>query len=132
MKSIMSYLMMIYIFVQVQPKPTKSKYRTCLAKQKSISSPASNFLLTQNSPPPKQLFSATKQSSLTQFFKPAGSYGKLACLFDYLSQLIRLWHLSHRRSAKAQASLRIRAVLPEPSLFANMKYGSRRRVRPNI
>ena len=42
---------------------------------------------------------------------------------------MRLWYLSHRRPAKAQASLRIRAVSPEPSLFAHMKYRSRRRVR---
>ena len=49
-----------------------------------------------------------------------------------LSQLMRLWYLSHRRPAKAQASLRIRAVSPEPSLFAHTKYGTRRRVRPNI
>ena len=28
--------------------------------------------------------------------------------------------LSHRRPAKAQVSLRIRAVLPEPSLFAHI------------
>ena len=39
-----------------------------------------------------------------------------------MSQLMRLWYLSHRRPAKAQASLRIRAVSPEPSLFAHMKY----------
>ena len=45
---------------------------------------------------------------------------------------MRLWYLSHRRPAKAQASLRIRAVSPEPSLFAHMKYGSRRRLRPTI
>ena len=38
-----------------------------------------------------------------------------------MSQLLRLWYLSHRRPAKAQA---------EPSLFAHMKYGSRRRVLP--
>ena len=49
-----------------------------------------------------------------------------------LSQLMRLWYLSHRRPAKAQASLRIHAVSPEPSLFALIKYGSRRRVRPEI
>ena len=49
-----------------------------------------------------------------------------------LSQLMRLWYLSHRRPAKAQASLRIRAVSPEPSLLGHMNYGSRRRVRPNI
>ena len=49
-----------------------------------------------------------------------------------MSQLMRSWYLSHRRPAKAQASMRIRAVSPEPSLFAHMKYGSRRRVRPKI
>ena len=60
-----------------------------------------------------------------------------ACIMSSIvyttSQLImRLWYLSHRRPAKAQASLRIRAVSPEPSLFAHMKYGSRRRVRPKF
>ena len=50
----------------------------------------------------------------------------------YMSQLMRLWYLSHRRPAKVQASLHIRAVSPEPSLSAYMKYGSRRRVRPKI
>ena len=50
----------------------------------------------------------------------------------YLSQLVRLWYLSHRRPTKAQASPRIRAVSPEPSLFAHMKQGSRRKVRPKI
>ena len=49
-----------------------------------------------------------------------------------MSQLMRLWYLSHRRPAKAQASLHIHAVLQEPSLFACMKYGNRRRVRPKI
>ena len=42
-----------------------------------------------------------------------------------MSQLMRLWYLSHRRPAKAQGSM------PEPSLFAHMKYG-RRRVPPKI
>ena len=52
-------------------------------------------------------------------------------LLKNLSQLMRLWYLSHRRpAAKAQASLR--AVSSEPSLVAHMKYGSRRRVRPKI
>ena len=50
----------------------------------------------------------------------------------YLSQLMRLWYLSHMRPAKARASLRIRAVTPEPSLFAHMKYESRRKIRQNI
>ena len=30
---------------------------------------------------------------------------------------MRLWYLSHRQPAKAQVNLRIRAVLPEPSLL---------------
>ena len=38
---------------------------------------------------------------------------------------MRLWYLSHRRPAKAQASLCIRAVSPEHSLFAHMKYGNK-------
>ena len=50
----------------------------------------------------------------------------------HLSQFMRLWYLSHRRPSKAQVSLRIRAVSPEPSLFAHTKYGSRRRVRPKF
>ena len=50
----------------------------------------------------------------------------------HFRQLMRLWYLSHRRPAKAQASLGICAVTPEPSLFAHMKYGRRRRVRPKI
>ena len=52
--------------------------------------------------------------------------------FCDLSQLMRLWYLSHRWPVKAQASLRIRLVIPEPSLFAHMKYGSRRRVQPKF
>ena len=45
-------------------------------------------------------------------------------IFQHLSQLMRLWYLSHRQTAKAQASLRIYAVSPQPSLFAHkvLKY----------
>ena len=32
---------------------------------------------------------------------------------------MRLWYLSHRRPAKVQARLRIRADSPDPSLFAH-------------
>ena len=45
---------------------------------------------------------------------------------------MRLWYLSHRRSAKAQASLHMRVVSPEPSLFAHMKYESGQRVLSKI
>ena len=37
-----------------------------------------------------------------------------------MSQLMRLWYLSHRRPAKAQASLHICTVSPEPSLFTKV------------
>ena len=36
---------------------------------------------------------------------------------------MRLWYLSQRQRAKAQVSLRIRSVSPEPSLFEHMKKG---------
>ena len=49
------------------------------------------------------------------------------CGYLELSQLMQLWYLSHRRPAKAQVSLLIRTVLPEPLLFAHMMYGSRGR-----
>ena len=49
-----------------------------------------------------------------------------------ISQLMRLWYLSHRRPAKAQVSLRLCTVSAEPSLFTHMKYGSRGRVQPKI
>ena len=49
-----------------------------------------------------------------------------------LSQLMRLWYLSQMRPVKAQASLRIRAVSLEPSLFAHIKYVSGQSVRQKI
>ena len=42
------------------------------------------------------------------------------CHVSTVGQSMRSWYLSHRRPAKAQASLRIRAVSPEPSLFAHI------------
>ena len=52
--------------------------------------------------------------------------------FLNMSQFMRLWYLSHRWPAKAQASLHIQAVSPKPSLYAHMKYGIRQRVRPKF
>ena len=63
----------------------------------------------------------TKSSSLSSFYQK-----------DKMSQCMRLWYLSHRRPAKAQASLRICAVSPEPLLFAHLKNGNRRRARRKI
>ena len=43
---------------------------------------------------------------------------QLICHY-YMNCVKRIWYLSPMRAAKAQASLRIRAVSPEPSLLAH-------------
>ena len=44
---------------------------------------------------------------------------------NHLGRVKRIWYLSPMRAAKVQASLRIRAVLPEPSLLAHTSSESR-------
>ena len=46
-------------------------------------------------------------------------------LKDYMGRAKRIWYLSPMRAAKVQASLRIRAVSPEPSLLAHTSSESR-------
>ena len=49
---------------------------------------------------------------------------------DFLMDRVkRIWYLSPMRAAKVQASLRIRAVSPEPSLLAHISSESRRTFR---
>ena len=75
------------------------------------------------------------KSYVVGLFRIANEYPQhtfLCRIMEKLSQPMRLWYLSHRRPAMAQASLRICTVSLEPSLLAHMKYGSRRRVRPKI
>ena len=43
----------------------------------------------------------------------------------YMDRVKRIWYLSPMRAAKVQASLRIRAVSPEPSLLAHTSSESR-------
>ena len=43
----------------------------------------------------------------------------------HLGRAKRIWYLSHMRAAKVQASLRIRAVSPEPPLLAHTSSESR-------
>ena len=51
----------------------------------------------------------------------------------YLSvQRLRIITVSQKRPAKAQMSLRINTVLPEPTLLAHMQYGNRQKVQPEI
>ena len=48
------------------------------------------------------------------------------CLeIDLLGRVKRIWYLSPMRAAKVQASLRIRAVSPEPPLLAHISSESR-------
>ena len=48
------------------------------------------------------------------------------CYYSYyMGRVKRIWYLSPMRAAKVQASLHIRAVLPEPSLFAHTSSESR-------
>ena len=55
-----------------------------------------------------------------------GSYYKrFHNLLAYMDRVKRIWYLSPMRAAKVQASLRIRAVSPEPSLLANTSSESR-------
>ena len=44
---------------------------------------------------------------------------------NYMDRVKRIWYLSPMRAAKVQASLRIRAVSPEPSLLAHTSSESR-------
>ena len=46
-------------------------------------------------------------------------------LLSYLDRVKRIWYLSPMRAAKVQASLRIRAVSPEPSLLDHTSSESR-------
>ena len=46
-------------------------------------------------------------------------------LQQHLDRVKRIWYLSPMRAAKVQASLRIRAVSPEPSLLAHTSSESR-------
>ena len=47
------------------------------------------------------------------------------CQFYYMDRVKRIWYLSPMRAAKVQASLRIRAVSPEPPLLAHTSSESR-------
>ena len=66
----------------------------------------------------------------------ASWFAKLCCTLPQLNtfpqlplhdmdRVKRIWYLSHMRAAKVQASLRIRAVSPEPSLLAHTSSESR-------
>ena len=48
---------------------------------------------------------------------------------NHMDRVKRIWYLSHMRAAKVQASLRIRAVSPEPPLLAHTSIESRGTVR---
>ena len=53
------------------------------------------------------------------------SESEMACKRRQMGRAKRIWYLSPMRAAKVQASLRIRAVSPEPSLLAHTSSESR-------
>ena len=53
------------------------------------------------------------------------SFELIACVILYLGRAKRFWYLLLMRAAKVQASLRIRAVSPEPPLLAHTSSESR-------
>ena len=59
--------------------------------------------------------------------KPYLAFGltRSTCDISKLGRAKRIWYLSPMRAAKVQASLRIRAVSPEPSLLAHTSSESR-------
>ena len=64
-------------------------------------------------------------SDLNKIILGNGSENSPSFWTFYLGRAKRIWYLSHMRAAKVQASLRIRAVSPEPSLLAHTSSESR-------
>ena len=56
-------------------------------------------------------------------------FGFVEAAHTHLGRVKRIWYLSPIRAAKVQASLRIRAVSPEPPLLAHISNESRRTFR---
>ena len=67
-----------------------------------------------------------KEEGKRQFFQICKLiiYSIFKC-FQQLGRVKRIWYLSPMRAAKVQASLRIRAVSPEPPLLAHTSSESR-------
>ena len=64
------------------------------------------------------VFGRVHRGSIVGFLLIMFSVGLAIEYSSYLDRVKRIWYLSHMRAAKVQASLRIRAVSPEPSLLA--------------
>ena len=54
-----------------------------------------------------------------------GFFENIDGAISQMDRVKRIWYLSHMRAAKVQASLRIRAVSPEPPLLAHTSSESR-------
>ena len=61
----------------------------------------------------------------TSFFCWRLYHQRVRFVLDHMGRAKRIWYLSPMRAAKVQASLRIRAVSPEPSLLAHTSSESR-------
>ena len=71
-------------------------------------------------------FQRAVQLEISDFWMTENSSSnEIFSLADQLDRVKRIWYLSPMRAAKVQASLRIRAVSPEPSLLAHISSESR-------
>ena len=68
----------------------------------------------------KQINRLMQHNAKEWFFPSKANHNK-----DTMGRAKRIWYLSPMRAAKVQASLRIRAVSPEPSLLAHTSSESR-------
>ena len=65
------------------------------------------------------LHTRAKMNAARLLCEPTLTYGPELQSLSYMDRVKRIWYLSPMRAAKVQASLRIRAVSPEPSLLAH-------------
>ena len=64
-------------------------------------------------------------TGISTFFYIKIYFPTIAHAIHYMDRVKRIWYLSPMRAAKVQASLRIRAVSPEPSLLVHTSSESR-------
>ena len=74
-------------------------------------------------PHPKKGYNIPLQFDVNSVFREGSSVFRAVNV--YMDRVKRIWYLSPMRAAKVQASLRIRAVSPEPPLLAHTSSESR-------
>ena len=84
-----------------------------------------NVILSQCTAFSFSLFWMCKLECYEKVRVPHNGKENCVCPYTYLDRVKRIWYLSPMRAATVQASLRIRAVSPEPPLLAHTSSESR-------